>query len=131
MPLNNRKLSALLFSVILFAVAVSAQSPTTTDVMIGKISKAKALVATKNYAAAIYELEGIKRETNDPTVTNVAQVILMVLSRSNDYKRARAYSTGFSILKKPKSIQLLHRCRTGGKKRTQSIRPLQIFRISR
>lgn len=91
MPLNVRRLTASLSLVLLFVAAIFAQNPTTADVMRARISKAKAFVAIKNYAAAIYELEGIKRETNDATVTSVAQVMLMnCYLEQLDYKRAQA-----------------------------------------
>lgn len=94
MPLNVRRLGTSLSLVLLFVVAVTAQNPTTTDVMRARISKAKAFVAIKNYAAAVYELEGIKRETNDATVTSVAQVMLMgCYLEQLDYKRAQALLT--------------------------------------
>lgn len=94
MPLNIRRLSASLSLVLLFVVAIFAQAPTTTDVMRARISKAKGYVAMKNYAAAIYELEGIKRETNEPTINNVAQVILMnCYLEQLDYKRAQTLLT--------------------------------------
>lgn len=94
MPLNVRRLGTSLSLVLLFVVAIFAQNPTTTDVMRARISKAKAFVAIKNYAAAIYELEGIKRETNDATVTSVAQVMLMnCYLEQLDYKRAQSLLT--------------------------------------
>lgn len=42
-----------------------------------RVSKAKAFIAARNYPSAIYELENIKRETSDPTVHNVVNVLLM------------------------------------------------------
>jgi TonB family protein len=94
MPLNVRRLGTSLSLVLLFVVAILAQNPTTTDVMRARISKAKAFVAIKNYAAAIYELEGIKRETNDATVTSVAQVMLIgCYLEQLDYKRAQSLLT--------------------------------------
>jgi periplasmic protein TonB len=94
MPLNVRRLSASIGLVIIFVFGVLAQTPTSVDVMRSRISKAKALVAVKNYAAAIYELEGIKRETNDVTVNSVVQVMLMnCYLEQLDYKRAQALLT--------------------------------------
>ena len=37
--------------------------PTSGDVMRERISKAKAFIAVRNYNAAIYELENIRKET--------------------------------------------------------------------
>ena len=94
MPLNVRRLSASVGLVLLFVFGVLAQTPTSVDVMRSRISKAKALVAVKNYAAAIYELEGIKRETNDTAVNSVVQVMLMnCYLEQLDYKRAQSLLT--------------------------------------
>ncbi|MBX7171180.1 MAG: energy transducer TonB [Pyrinomonadaceae bacterium] len=94
MPLNVRRLGAFVGLVLIFVFGTFAQAPTSVDVMRSRISKAKALVAVKNYAAAIYELEGIKRETNDPAVNSVVQVMLMnCYLESLDYKRAQALLT--------------------------------------
>lgn len=94
MPLNVRRLGASVSLVLIFVFGIFAQSPTSVDVMRSRISKAKAFVAIKNYAAAIYELEGIKRETNDATVNSVVQVMLMnCYLEQLDYKRAQALLT--------------------------------------
>jgi TonB family protein len=62
--------------------------------MRGRVTKAKAAIAVKNYAAAIYELEGIRREINDPTVHSVVNVMLMnCYLEQGDYKRAQAFLT--------------------------------------
>lgn len=94
MPLNVRRLSASVGLVLIFVFGILAQNPTSVDVMRSRISKAKALVAVKNYAAAIYELEGIKRETNDTAVTSAVQVMLMnCYLEQLDYRRAQALLT--------------------------------------
>lgn len=94
MPLNVRRLGASVGLVLLFVFGVFAQTPTSVDLMRSRISKAKGFVAVKNYAAAIYELEGIKRETNDATVNSVVQVMLMnCYLEQLDYKRAQALLT--------------------------------------
>src|SRR5215203_3902947 len=85
MPLNVRRLFASIFLVVFSFIIVNAQQPqqmqpqktippTSGDVMRGRISKAKAFIAVKNYNAAIYELENIRRETNDQTVYGVLNV---------------------------------------------------------
>ncbi len=53
MPLNARRFGASLFLVFLCLFAVSAQSPTSADMMRERITKAKAFVAVRNYSAAI------------------------------------------------------------------------------
>lgn len=90
MPLNVEKFGASWFLVLFSALAAFAQSPTSGEVMRERIMKIKAMVAVKSYTAAIYELEGIRRETNDPTVHSVAQVVLMnCYLEQSDYKRAQ------------------------------------------
>jgi protein TonB len=60
--------------------------------MRGRVTKAKAFIAVKNYNAAIYELEGIRREINDATVHSVVNVMLMnCYLEQGDYKRAQAF----------------------------------------
>ncbi len=94
MPLTVRRFVTSLGLVLLFVFGAFAQNPTSGDVMRARVSKAKAFVAVKNYAAAIYELEGIKRESNDPTVNSVVQVMLMnCYLEQLDYKRAQALLT--------------------------------------
>lgn len=92
MPLNVRRLGAVVFLVLLSVVGVLAQSTTSADVMRGRVTKAKAFIAVKNYNAAIYELEGIRREINDPTVHSVVNVMLMnCYLEQGDYKRAQGF----------------------------------------
>ena len=72
----------------------TAQLPSAADIMRQRVTKAKSFVAIKNYAAAIYELEGIKRESKDPAVNSVTQVMLMnCYLEQMDYKRAQAFLT--------------------------------------
>ena len=118
MPLNVRRVytSVLLILVSFFAAAeaqtvLPAPSPTpqTTDpqtvqppvrtptageIMRDRITKAKAFIAVRNYNAAIYELENIRRESNDASVQSVVDVLLMnsYLGQA-DYKRAQAFLT--------------------------------------
>ena len=62
--------------------------------MRGRISKAKAFIAVRNYNAAIYELENIRRETSDASVQGVTNVLLMnSYLEQGDYKRAQAFLT--------------------------------------
>ena len=113
MPLNVRRFySSLLLIVSGIVVSVNAQTvptPTTTasaqpspapqvktptagEIMRERISKAKAFIAVRNYNAAIYELESIKRESNDASVQSVAGVLLMnSYLEQGDYKRAQDF----------------------------------------
>lgn len=57
-----------------------------------RISKAKAFIAVRNYNAAIYELENIRRETSDPSVQGVTNVLLMnSYLEQGDYKKAQEF----------------------------------------
>ncbi len=68
---------------------IVAKAPTSAEVMRERISKAKALIAVRNYPAAAYELENIRRETSDPAVNGVVNVLLMnSYLEQGDYKRA-------------------------------------------
>lgn len=72
--------------------AVKLATPTSAEVMRERISKAKAFIAVKNYNAAIYELENIRRETKDNTVHGVLNVLLMnSYLEQGDYKRAQDF----------------------------------------
>lgn len=99
MPLNVRRSFASLFLVVFSFIILNAQTtpttaPTSGEIMRGRISKAKAFVAVKNYNAAIYELENIRRETSDQTVHGVLNVLLMnCYLEQGDYKRAQDFLT--------------------------------------
>ncbi|MEQ1642268.1 MAG: TonB family protein [Pyrinomonadaceae bacterium] len=70
--------------------AIVAPAPTSGDVMRERISKAKAFIAVRNYNAAIYELENIRKETNDAAVQAVVNVLLMnSYLEQGDYKRSQ------------------------------------------
>jgi len=103
MPLNVRRLFASLFLVVLSFIIIDAQTtaPTSGEIMRGRISKAKALIAVKNYNAAIYEMENIRRETNDQTVHGVLNVLLVnCYLEQGDYKRAQDFlATLFNDIK--------------------------------
>lgn len=115
MPLNVRRFGTsfllVLFSFIAIISAQStppvqapapAQPPTSGEIMRGRISKAKAFIAVRNFNAAIYELENIRRETSDPTVHSVANVLLMnSYLDQGDYKRAQDFLTEFFNAQKP------------------------------
>src|SRR6266567_1596060 len=124
MPLNVRRLNTSLF-LVLFAFLLSAaaqtspqtapqqtaqatiavpQAPTSGDVMRERISKAKAFIVVRNYSAAIYELENIRKETSDPSVNGVVNVLLMnSYLEQGDFKRAQDFLTQvFNIQKTTK-----------------------------
>ena len=110
MPLNVRRLYTSLFLVLFgFILFASGQTPpqttppqqvtappTSGDVMRERISKAKAYIAVRNYNAAIYELENIRRESNDTALKGVVNVLLMnSYLEQGDYKRAQDFLTEF------------------------------------
>jgi TonB family protein len=67
-----------------------------------RVAKAKAFIAVKNYNAAIYELENIRRETKEPAVNGVINVLLMnSYLEQSDYKRAQEFLKELSNDKKP------------------------------
>ena len=73
-----------------------AKQPTSAEVMRDRISKAKAYIAVRNYNAAIYELENIRRETSDQSVNAVTNVLLMnSYLEQGDYKRAQGFLNEF------------------------------------
>ena len=72
------------------------KQPTSAEVMRERISKAKAYIAVRNYNAAIYELENIRRESSDTSVNAVTNVLLMnTYLEQGDYKRAQDFLTNF------------------------------------
>lgn len=105
MPLNVRRFFASILLSLFTFVFISAQSattpapaaqtpsaPTTADVMRQRIAKAKAYIVVKNYNAAIYELENIRRETSDANIHAMLNVLLMhTYLEQTDYKRAQAF----------------------------------------
>ncbi len=90
MPRKFTRFFVLVFLVLVSIFNISAQS--TADVMRDRIMKAKAFIAVKNYNAAIYELEAIRRETNEPTINSVVNVLLVSsYLEQGDYKRAQDF----------------------------------------
>ena len=68
------------------------RTPTAAEIMRDRISKAKAYIAVRNYNAANYELESIRRESGDPAVQSVVNVLLMnSYLEQGDYKRAQDF----------------------------------------
>src|SRR5687768_5634470 len=99
MPLNVRRIFASIFLVVFGFIFTYSQTtaantqpppaPTAAQVMRERISKAKAYIVVKNYNAAIYELENIRRETSDPNIHAMLNVLLMhSYLEQTDYKRA-------------------------------------------
>ena len=113
MPLNVRKFYASAFGILSVFISLvgvaqaqtvspsptltaSIQAPTSGDVMRERISKAKAYIAVRNYNAAIYELENIRKESADTAVQSVTSVLLMnSYLELGDYKRAQDFLNQF------------------------------------
>lgn len=101
MPLNVRRFCTAVFvNLLVFVFIAQAQTvpttpisaPTSGDVMRERISKAKAYIAVRNYNAAIYELENIRKETADASVQGVVNVLLMnSYLEQGDFKRAQDF----------------------------------------
>lgn len=90
MPLNVRRLFASV--TLVFTISIAGWSQTSGDVMRERVAKAKAFIAVRNYNAAIYELENIRRETSDPTVNSVTNILLInSFLEQGDYKRAQDF----------------------------------------
>ncbi len=99
MPLKVKSFCTSFLLVLISFFAAFAQ--TSGDVMRERVSKAKAFIAVRNYNAAIYELENIKRETSDPTVNGVINVLLMnSYLEQGDYNRAQEFLKDLSNAKK-------------------------------
>lgn len=120
MPLNVRRFYVSILLILSFSFLISAQTPTPTvaistpvaaapvasaaDVMRDRVTKAKAYIAVKNFNAAIYELENIRRETSDATVHGVINVLLMnSYLEQGDYKRAQDFLKELSNPQKNKN----------------------------
>ncbi len=66
------------------------RAPTSAEVMRERISKAKAMLAVRNFGAALYELENIRRENAEPSVNRVVNVLLMhAYLELSDYPKAQ------------------------------------------
>lgn len=75
-------------------IVTPVRTATSAEIMRERISKAKAFIAVRNYNAAIYELENIRRETSDASVQAVTTVLLMnSYLEQGDYKRAQDFLT--------------------------------------
>jgi TonB family protein len=100
MPLNVRRFYTSVLLVLTISMIGWAQ--TSGDVMRERVAKAKAFIAVRNYNAAIYELENIRRETSDPTVNSVTNILLInSFLEQGDYKRAQDFLSELAKSNKP------------------------------
>ena len=105
MPLKVRRIYTsvllVLFGFIALSHAQQQATPTSGDVMRERISKAKAYIAVRNYNAAIYELENIRRESNDSSLQGGVYTLLMnSYLEQGDYKRAQDLLNNFFATQK-------------------------------
>ena len=94
MPLNVRRFFASAAFVLFGFVFTfySQTAPTSAEIMRERVAKAKAFIVVKNYNAAIYELENIRRETTEPAILSALNVLLMhSYLEQGDYKRAQTF----------------------------------------
>ena len=113
MPLNVKRFCAVILFLLFAFIFVYPQTapnqttnqptnqppapePTAAEVMRARIDKAKSFIVVRNYNAAIYELENIKRESKDTSVYSVINVLLMhCFIEQTDYKRAQEFLASF------------------------------------
>jgi TonB family protein len=121
MPLNVRKYVTSVLGVLTLTAGsigvVSAQTspvgapvltnapvmgpPTSGDIMRDRISKSKAYIAVRNFGAAIYELENIRKESGDQAVQGVVNILLMnSYLEQGDFKRAQNLLNEFHAAQK-------------------------------
>jgi len=95
-----RKVRQLLIIIAIFlgtTLPIVAQAPlSAAEMMRNRISRAKALIAMRNHTAAVFELENLRRETNDPSVLNVVNVLLMnCFVEQGDFRKSDELLVGF------------------------------------
>jgi TonB family protein len=90
---------------LLLAGAVLAQTAgASNEDMKQRLARARAYVAVRSYTAAAFELEKIRKESNDPSVQNIALMLLMNCYLENgDYTHTQALlNETFNVLKSSK-----------------------------
>jgi TonB family protein len=97
MPRRARQILIIVAVLAGLSLPIAAQSPlSAAEVMRNRISRAKALIAMRNHTAAVFELENLRRETNDPSVLNVVNVLLMnCFVEQGDFRKAEELVVGF------------------------------------
>jgi len=103
MPLDVRRFGAscLVFFLLTGAIIAQTTGVSSSDDMKQRLTRARALVAVKSYTAAAFELEKIRKESADPSVQNIALMLLMNSYLENgDYKRTQEIlGETFDVLK--------------------------------
>jgi TonB family protein len=89
-PQSSKKLLAIIFTVITAASGVCAQSSSDAGDVKARLTRARALAAAHNLAAAANELDSIRKTTNDDSVRDVARLMLMgICLEEGNYMRAQ------------------------------------------
>jgi periplasmic protein TonB len=103
MPLNVRRFGAscLVFLLLAGAALAQATGASNPEDMKQRLARARAYVAVKSYTVAAFELEKIRKESNDPSVQNIALTLLMnCYLEKGDYQHAQdLLSETFVMLK--------------------------------
>jgi protein TonB len=91
----------LLLAGAAFAQATGASS---TEDMKQRLARARAYVAVKSYTAAAFELEKIRKESSDPSVQNIALMLLMncYLEKGDYQHTGDLLNETFAVLKTSK-----------------------------
>ncbi|MFV0388937.1 MAG: TonB family protein [Pyrinomonadaceae bacterium] len=77
---------------LIFSTSFFAQAPTMAEVMQQRITNAKAQIIVRNYPAAIYELENIRRESSDVTIQRMVNILLIhAYLEQGDYKNVQSF----------------------------------------
>lgn len=90
MPLSGKKLLAVIFALVMTTAGVYAQSASETGDVKARLTRARALAAAHNLAAAANELDAIRKTTSDDSVRDVARLMLMgICLEEGNYMRAQ------------------------------------------
>ena len=85
------KLLAMIFVIAATVTGIRAQSVSDEDAVRTRLSRARALAAAHNLAAAANELDSIRKTTNDDSIRDVARLMLMgICLEEGNYMRAQA-----------------------------------------
>lgn len=89
--LSSRKILAVIFVIASTVTGIRAQSSSDEDAVRTRLSRARALAAAHNLAAAANELDSIRKSTNDDSIRDVARLMLMgICLEEGNYMRAQA-----------------------------------------
>lgn len=88
--LSSGKLLGALFITVSMVTGIYAQSPSEAEAVNARLSRARALAAAHNLAAAANELDALRKTTTDDSVRDVARLMLMgICLEEGNYMRAQ------------------------------------------